>query len=318
MLLNAVYKKQLVHRYDDEGYITYFTAADFPGLQAEPFAFGSGQNTLRGFFYRRGGEKSALIVFCHGIGGGHRSYMAEIDALCRRGYTVLAYDNTGCFASDGADIGGFTQAPKDLLAAVEALRAQGAPEKYAHVYVMGHSWGGYAAGVIPLYTDMFEKAAVISGFVSVSRMLQGQLAKVSEPIKRVLLRSFAAIETKNAPHFFAASSLDALNAGKTKYLFAHSKDDAMVPFREHTQYIMENAAAPAVYKITEGRGHNPNYTADAVSYMTRVFGGFQKAQKEGKLKTLAEKQSYFAGTDWRRMTAQDEAFWDEIAAFLDE
>ena len=34
------------------------------------------------------GQPVRIEMFCHGIGGGHRSYMKEIDALCRRGYTV--------------------------------------------------------------------------------------------------------------------------------------------------------------------------------------------------------------------------------------
>ena len=62
--------------------------------------------------------------------------------------------------------------------------------------------------------------------------------------------------------------------------------------------------------------HNPNYTADAVVYMSEVLGGFQAAQKAGKMKTLDEKKAYFKDTDWRRMTAQDEGFWDRVCAFL--
>ena len=35
-------------------------------------------------------------------------------------------------------------------------------------------------------------------------------------------------------------------------------------------------------------------------------------------RTPEEKQDYFKDADWVRMTAQDDAFWDEVAAFLQE
>ena len=316
LIFDAVYKKKLVHRYDDEGYIKYFSAADFPGLQAEPFSFTSGKNTLRGFWFRYGGERNELIVFCHGVGGGHRSYMTEIALLCGRGYTVLAYDNTGCFASEGKDIGGFTQSLADLDAAVKALKASGAFEKFSRVFVMGHSWGGYAAANIPAYQSCFEKAVVISGFVSVERMLLTQTAGAKTAINRYAFRQLCDFEKKAGPEYFGANALDAVNAGKTEFLFAHSEDDPMVPFADHTKYIMENAAVNAEFLIVTGRMHNPNYTDDAVSYMSEVLGGFQAAQKTGKLKTLEAKQAYFKDTDWRRMTAQDEEFWDKVCTFL--
>ncbi len=316
LIFDAVYKKKLVHRYDDEGYIKYFTAADFPGLQAEPFSFTSGKNTLRGFWYRYGGERNELIVFCHGVGGGHRSYMTEIAHLCGRGYTVLAYDNTGCFASEGRDIGGFVQSLADLDAAVKALKADGAWERFSRVFVMGHSWGGYAAANIPAYQSGFEKAVAISGFVSVERMLLTQTVGAKTAMNRFTFRQLCAFEKKAGPAYFGANALDAVNEGKTKFLFAHSKDDPVVPYAEHTRYIQENAKADAEYLIVSGRMHNPNYTSDAVIYMSEVFGGFQAAEKAGKLKTLEAKQAYLKDTDWRRMTAQDEAFWDKVCAFL--
>ena len=315
-IVEAVYRKKLVHRYDDEGYIKYFSAADFPGLQAEPFRFTSVKNTLRGFWYRCGGERNELIVFCHGVGGGHRSYMTEIALLCGRGYTVLAYDNTGCFDSGGRDIGGFGQSLADLDAAVKALKADGAWEKFSRVFVMGHSWGGYAAANIPKYQSGFEKAVVISGFVSVERMLLTQTAGAKTAKDRFTFRRLCAFEKKACPAYFGANALDAVNEGKTKYLFAHSKDDPVVPYAEHTRYIRENAKSDAEYLIVSGRMHNPNYTADAVVYMSEVLGGFQAAQKAGKMKTLDEKEAYFKDTDWRRMTAQDEGFWDRVCAFL--
>ena len=59
-----------------------------------------------------------LIIFVHGMGGGHTAYMTEIHALAQEGYLVLGYDNTGTMLSDGAELGGFPQAFLDLRHAI--------------------------------------------------------------------------------------------------------------------------------------------------------------------------------------------------------
>ena len=144
------YKKLLIHRYDGEPYIKYFTAEDFPGLQAEPVEFDSDGNLLKGFFYSYPGfREDTLLIFCHGIGGGHRSYLTEIDLLAKAGYRVFAYDNTGCFASEGKDIRSMSRSLADLCNAIEFLKCEGIFQSYENVCVLGHSWGGFAAGCIP-------------------------------------------------------------------------------------------------------------------------------------------------------------------------
>ena len=319
MIAKAVYKKELVHRYDGEPYIRYFSAADFPGLGDGPFRFGSGENTLSAHRYAYGGERGELIVFFHGIGAGHRAYMREIELLCRRGYTVIAYDNTGCAESGGADIGGFSQGLADAYAALAFLKKTGELNKYERFFVMGHSWGGYAAANVPAFFEGIGKAVAISGFLSVQTMLCGLVeAATPAPLKKSFLKTFLSVEEAAAPRFFAANALQTVPESKTRFLFACSEDDPMVPFKDHTGALQKLAPANARFLITAGKKHNPNYTPDAGAYMNEVFGGFQTALKSGKLKTEEEKRAYFADTDWLRMTAQDAAFWDRVIAFLDE
>ena len=80
------YKQKLFSRCDDMGLARYFTHKDFPGLQAEPFSFkdDAGGNTLRGNFYSYPNyREDRIVVFDHGMGGGHLSYMREIEMLAK-------------------------------------------------------------------------------------------------------------------------------------------------------------------------------------------------------------------------------------------
>ncbi|MCH5198579.1 MAG: alpha/beta fold hydrolase [Oscillospiraceae bacterium] len=313
-IISGIYKKAAIHRYDDNGYIKYFSAADFPGLNAEPFSFLSGKNTLRGYFYScENCREDALIIFCHGMGGGHRSYMTEIELLCRRGYKVLSYDNTGCFDSDGEDIVCLSQSLADLDAAVAHLKNEGILGKFRNVYVIGHSWGGFAAGNIASFHPEIKKAVVIAGFISVKNLLLGVL-RGGGAAKDPVINKILSFEEKAAPKYRDASFISAVKNSKTKFLFVYSKNDPAVSYKYNAEQIPK--AENTQFIIYPDRLHNPNYTLDAVTYMTKTFADFNKAKL--KLRTLKQKQEFFKSADWIRMTRQDEDFWQQVTEFLEK
>ena len=121
LLAFAVEKVAFGNRCEGNAYLQYFTAADFPNLTADPVAFtGNCGQVLRGNLYTQAGRQDfkALLVFSHGMGGGHLSYTTELDFFAKRGYLVLAYDNTGTMASEGKSLVGMPQAVSDLRSAL--------------------------------------------------------------------------------------------------------------------------------------------------------------------------------------------------------
>ncbi|MBP5295048.1 MAG: alpha/beta hydrolase [Lachnospiraceae bacterium] len=317
-IASLFYKKFLVHRYDGEPHFRYFTAEDFPGLRADPVEFDSDGNLLRGFFYSYDGcREDTLLIFCHGIGGGHRSYLAEIETLCKAGYRVLAYDNTGCFASEGKDIRSMSRSLADLDNAVNFLKREGIFSRYEHVYTIGHSWGGFAAGAIPQYQKDIRKTVVISGFLSVEGILSSGILSMKIPFKKALLKGFLSYEAKSDPAHLDASIPLAMEQGNCRYFIAHSEDDGVVPYKENAAVLKERFT-DAEYLIVNGKKHNPNYAKDAVDYMNETFGSYSRLVKEKKLRTEEEKERFMENADWRRMTAQDPAFWDKVLHFLDD
>ncbi len=315
--IERAYKKMLLHRCDGDSWIKYFSAGDFPGLEASPAAFDSYGNTLRGYFYAYPGcREDTLLVFCHGIGGGHRSYMTEIAALCGAGYRVFAYDDTGCFESEGEDLRSLGFSLADLDSALSYLKREGIFDKYKNVCVLGHSRGGFAAGCIPLYHDDIRKVVVISGFLSVESFLSSQIAGMKLPFKGALLNALLSTEAKADPAHRGASIPEAMAKGACRYLVAHSEDDPVVPYEQNAA-LLQKRFPDAEYLIASDRKHNPNYTKDAAGYLNDVFGEFARLVKQKKLRTVQDKEAFFADTDWRRMTAQDPAFWEKVSAFLD-
>ena len=78
-----MYRGMAYTRCDDNGTAYYFSADDFAGLHKESYRFKSSKGyNLQGYlYYYDNPVKDRLVVFDHGLGGGHRSYMKEIEKL---------------------------------------------------------------------------------------------------------------------------------------------------------------------------------------------------------------------------------------------
>ena len=314
-IVYSLYKKLVCHRYDDPGYLRYFTAEDFPGLMALRATFLSSGTLLRGNYYFYPEHGDSLVVFCHGIGGGHLSYTREIERLCRMGFTVLAYDNTGCFASGGKDIGGLSASLRDLDAVLTGLKDSGMGERYSHLFVFGHSWGGYAAANIPLFHPEVEKCVAVSGFLSVETFLRAVAEEKRLPFGEAIIKKLLAGEKRVSPRHWDAHAANAVEKTGTKFFFIHDVNDPTVPFAPNTGALQKRF--PGLYcRVTTDRFHNPNYTPEAAALLNTTFGRFAAETRKGKLRTLKARQAFFADADWRAMTEQDENFWTEVENFL--
>ena len=306
-----IYKKAFINRYDDDKIIFYYSYKDFPGLRAQPIEFKTPQGYLiKGNIYSyENHDKDDLVIFCHGLGGGHRSYMREIELICSRGYEVLSYDNVGCWESEGENIRGLSEAVNDLVSCIDFL-AGSYNLKGRKLHIIGHSWGGYAAGnILNFRRKNIKSVTVISGFASVNTIIFGGYGGKMKIFRRGIIK----FERKANPDYADCCSVDAFKETKAKVLLIHSKDDPVCATACGMDYVRPRVDNPNVsYLEVDGKFHNPNYTADAVAYMQQSFGEYQALLKQKKLKSLEEKKAFMDLRDFRRMTEQDPEVWTAI------
>lgn len=308
--IKEIYLKKICCRYDDMGLARYFTHNDFEGLCAERFSFeGRGGNTLNGaFYFYKGYREDKIVVFDHGMGGGHLSYMREIERLCRAGCRVFSYDHTGCMTSGGEGTGGFAGSLDDLDRCIKALK-----EKFGGgmaFSVIGHSWGGYSAlNIASLHRDI-ESIVAISGFSSVKRMLDGVFNAYAPKIM--------ALEEKNGVPTLYADAAVSLKDYNGRALVIHSADDKVVSAKKHFFYLKKELAPNlnVRFMLVNGKAHNPNYTEDAVKYLAYYVKTLTKRLKKGMPASEEQRAEFVASFDWMRMTEQDEAVWESIIAVL--
>ena len=314
--IEKIYRKQVLTRFKDYGTVYYFSEKDFPGLKKHPFDFrGSDGQKLQGYFYCY--EKpiaNRLIIFEHGMGGGHRSYFREIEMLCKKGYLVFSYDHTGCMESEGENTKGFSQSLNDLDCCMKTLKNINELNGY-DISVMGHSWGGFSSMNIPALHPEISHVVAMSGFVSVSEMLKQIFFGENR-----IYKYFYEIEEKNNPVYSKINTVESLKSTNTKALIIHSADDKTVSSKKHFDVIKKGLASNKniEFMLVEGKNHNPNFADYAVKYKDDFFKQLSRKLKKKELSSDEQKKAFVESFDWWKMTAQDEQVWKKIFDFLEK
>lgn len=313
----AVEKVAFGARCEGNPYLSYFTAADFDNLQADPVEFqGNRGQILRGNLYHEQGksEHKALLVFCHGMGGGHLSYTTEIDFFAKRGYLVLSYDNTGTLASDGKSLVGMPQAVSDLKSALQFAESD-ERTKNLPVLLAGHSWGGYTvcrAASLP----QVKGVLAFSAPNDVSELLTAQ-AKAQTGKNFAFLKPF--LRMYEHLHFGASAAKPTaalLKDVDVPVLLLHGEKDAVVPLSNAVagnSALAKNKFVQSV--IYPEKQHNVYATLAAEQYIAEAF---EKLGVLTKSKENADAAATFAKTlDFRKMCEEDGDVMQTALEFLD-
>ena len=129
-------------------------------LKRETFRIPSGDNKLAAYLYRAVGS-NRLVVLAHGFHAGADDYLPLIEAIVNRGYSVLTYDVTGVYSSEGESGIGMCQSLVDLDNVLNFVRDDPRFASMAKLLI-GHSWGGYAAASALALHPEVRAAALIA------------------------------------------------------------------------------------------------------------------------------------------------------------
>ena len=309
-----IYKGMAYTRCDDNGTAFYFSANDFADLKQEPYSFKSSkEHNLQGnIYYYDGYLENKLVIFEHGFGGGHLSYMKEIEKLCAHGYRVFAYDHTGCMSSGGESPNGLAQSLCDLNDCIAMLKAD---ERFKDfdIFVMGHSWGAFSTLNISALHPEISHIVAMCGFVSVEEMIATFFPGILKGYRRAVLD----LERSTNPRFVEYNAVDTLKNSDVKALLIYSDNDEMC--RPVHYEILKNGLADRTnvdFILMSNKGHNPNYTEQAVKYLAE-FGSARAKLLRKKNLTDEDKKKFTSSYDWEKMTEQDEALWEKIFKHLD-
>ena len=307
-IISRVYIKKFVCRYDKEVGVPYHSYIDFKGLKQEAYTFYNSKGIEIHYFYYfyPDYKEGKIVLFCHGLGPGHVSYLAEIEQLAKHGFKVLTLDYTGCGESKGKCLGSLNTPTRDVMDLLNHLHLD------KPIALVGHSLGGFTALKVASLRKEIDTVVVLAPILLTEPMIFN--ASKSKFITYWILRYERKVEKEydsiDLPNYLANTTDD--------ILFIQSIDDPMVPY-ETSLKIAEEMNNPHLETIKfSKRKHNPNFTENAVKYMNQVFGAYNRLAKYKKIKTDEERVAYFKDVSLEKLTEQDEELFDRIASFINK
>lgn len=298
-------------------YIQYQDVED--QLERELLSFPSGSNQLQGYLYGADHAKG-LIVLSHGMGGGADDYLGDIMYFLDAGYQVFAFDNTGCYLSEGNNCVGPVQSVIDLDAALTYIeresRFEGLP-----VLLYGHSWGGYAVTAIFNFDHEIAASVSVAGFNDAMEMTMewiqdmGALAKVEYPYIYLYQRMLFGEKLD-------FTAVKGINRTDTPVLLIHGTGDQVISLTgAATMAHRDEITNPNVeYKLCDGERQNGHsnllYALDALNYMDELNTEYDKLYEEYNEDIPDEvKRAFYDGVNKLRVEARDADFMREVLDF---
>lgn len=236
----------------------------------EEVRFKSGENELHGFIYGAENDK-ALLVFAHGIGCGHEDYMKELLWFVDKGWRVFAYDATGSGYSEGAGTMGLPQSALDLDAALTFAESDSRLNSLP-VFLMGHSWGGYAVTAVLNFDHKIAGAASVAGYAVPVEMIYEFSKDVIGDARPLIYPSILLYNKLRFGKYSGLSAVDGINRSDTPVLILHGTNDSVIGYNESAIINKRNAITnPNVQFVTlENITHTGMfYTEEAREYINR-------------------------------------------------
>ena len=296
------------YHYEADPDIPLYTAEEF-NVSKDKVEFKEGKNTLRGYLYHKGEyDDNKIIIYAHGMFSNHNSYLQDICYLAEKGYLVLGFNYLGVSDSDGKNLKGFGSSIEGVDAAIKYIKSND-ELKNKDIYVVGHSWGGFAACNIVKFHPEIKGIAALAPFVSTYSIVKNTLPKQI----RFITPMVVLIDDICCGKYSRCNSIKSLNSYKGKALLIQSTDDYIIDYNKSGIGLIKNKTTNKNinYLTEENKGHQPHYTIEGVKLM-REF--------EAKARTLRgeELKEYKGQCDFHKMGELDPRVMDKIVEMIEE
>ena len=293
-----------------------YYASDYPRVEVN---FKSGENTLKGFIYGAENDK-ALLVFAHGIGNCHENYMKNLVWFVDRGWRVFTYDATGSGQSEGEGTMGLPQSALDLNEALNFAendeRLSGLP-----VYLMGHSWGGYAVTAVLNFDHDIKGVASVSGYNEPVEMIYERASSIVGKFRPMIFPSIWLYNKLRFGKNSGLSAVDGINKSNVPVLIFHGTNDKTVHYDESAiiNHRDEITNPNVEFVVLEGFSHSGIFDIEeAREYENGEFARLRQALIDKYNGDVPDEEfvKFYANADRELMNAPNEEFLNKVEEFF--
>lgn len=303
-------------RADKNKLLYYFSAKDYPELVSEDFSFtNKNKILLKGKLYKaESATNEEIIIFFHGFGPGHEPYMTLIrDLAMKTKKPILAFDYTGCGASEGKKMYNTFQALSDGSDFLRFIRTNPLYARSKFILV-GHSWGGFvAANLQPRHKDMrISKVVVLNGVtdfhglyahLSKAPGLFGPLAKLFDSFR---YKSLAFVKTSKS-----------IYETRVPHLFVHGAKDKAVPYVPFVTNLMAQEAENRriTFSISDNKFHNAYLTKESEEQLILLQTRLEQLAANRKDLSI---EAQIKTTNFNELVENDEEIIQQVINFIKE
>lgn len=294
-------------------------------IKREKYEISSNKNqTLVGYHYYLNKKPKGIIIFSHGLGGGHRSNLPIINYFVKNNYSVFAYDATACDESEGKIFGGINQAVIDLEYAINFVENED-DFKEIPILLMGHSMGGYAAMSVLNKKTEIKGVVSVSGFNKLTDMIQSAVEEEFGSFGKVMLPPIMLYERLKFKEYAQFTGEKGILNSDAKLFIIHSEDDEVVnkKYSYDVYYnLYENKyknTDKIKFKLYKEKGHNyifykQDKLEEILEFYRNEFKQFNESDEKMKEKQVKDEED-LSKSVW--LNGIDTKMLDEILQFYD-
>lgn len=276
----------------------------------------SNDNLLKGYHYLSKKPKG-LVVIAHGMHSGADDYLNIISYMVKSNFDVFAINYTGTFESEGDSTVGMCQSLVDIDNTIAYIQKDKQLSKLP-LFLIGHSWGGYAvASVLSLKTNI-KACACIS---SIKNGYSMPLEKAEQYVGKISSASKPFLNTYQTILFGSYTKCDAIkgiNDSNIPILVAHGVDDKVVTFDGQSILSLKDQITNpnVIYYIGKGlQGDHVSilHSINAIAYQKNVASDLKlkKMQKKEEL-TNEEKAMIYSKVNHELYSQVNEELFEKI------
>ncbi|MBE6880204.1 MAG: alpha/beta hydrolase [Ruminococcaceae bacterium] len=280
-------------------------------------SFNSHGTTINGHVYGSGDK--GLVIAVHGLNSNEEETMDIIHYFCQKGWTVMAYNHSGCYLSGGNSQRGLAQSMIDLDSALTFCENDEKLKSLPTVLV-GHSMGGYAVCSVLNFDHDIKAVASFSGYNT-------PYEELCFFVRKFVGDAFATLQYPYMWLYNSAlfgdkaniSAVDGINKSDIPVMLIHGNDDATVPYdsagiiahkdeitNPNVKYILRtenvvNSHTKVFYSLPASE-----YSKEADKLLNELESKYNNEIPESELK------GFYNSIDKFRMSELDKEIFDSI------
>lgn len=270
-------------------------------LYREEFYFPSDKARLKAYFYPSKHSKG-IVVVAHGYHAGADDLIPVIEFLVKNDFSVFTYDLTGTYDSEGDGTVGWCQPLVDLDFALRYIFST-APYSSQPIFLLGHSWGGYAVTSVLAIHKKVKACVGIAAINDASTIMVekgeqyvGKFADFPKPI-------VDAYQKMLFGDYVRYNGVKGINSVDVPVLIAHGVDDKVITYGGQSVVAHRSEIVNPNVRYYDGLGLQGGHESilnslNAIAYQSEVKSRFERLKKQKKDKiTHEEKAAFFKTID---------------------